>query len=214
MTTGRINQVAVRTWRGCPVKLWRITGPDFQRYGNKLGSDNLAWDIGPGVNRQNFLSGLLFSGFCTENFTHGHRNQPSSKTFVGIGKSEDLQHTCSLTNLPSYKWGRSPDSRWRKICVFWHSWGVFFPWFYCFGDSVLLLDMKNPKYPTKIIFVDDFFGVLCFIHVFTSWKNTKGGGVSSEILSAITWRSLDLDWKLQKADICFVAQHTFRKICA
>jgi hypothetical protein len=78
--------------------------------------------------------------------------------------------------LPSYKWGGSPDSRWRKICVFWHSWGVFFPWFYCFGDSVLLLDMKNPKYPTKIIFVDDFFGVLCFIHVFTSWKNTKGGG--------------------------------------
>jgi hypothetical protein len=46
--------------------------------------------------------------------------------------------------------------------------------------------MKNPKYPKKIIFVDDFFGVLCFIHVFTSWKNTKGGGVSSEILSAIT----------------------------
>ena len=176
MTTGRINQVAVRTWRGCPVKLWRITGPDFQRYGNKLGSDNLAWDIGPGVNRQNFLSGLLFSGFCTENFTHGHRNQPRSKTFVGIGKSEDLQHTCSLTNLPSYKWGRSPDSRWRKICVFWHSWGVFSLDFTALVIVFCCWIWKIQNIPQKLFLLMIF--LVCFVSSMFSraGKTPRGGG--------------------------------------
>ena len=51
---GRINQVAVRTWRGYLISQWRLTGPNFHRFGNKLGSNVIAWDIGPNVNQQNF----------------------------------------------------------------------------------------------------------------------------------------------------------------
>ena len=36
------------TQRGYPIGPWRLIGPDFQRFRNRLGSDKIAWDIGPG----------------------------------------------------------------------------------------------------------------------------------------------------------------------
>ena len=69
MTTGRINQVAVRTEkRVCPFASPQ-TGPEFNV--GKLGSDIVAWDGGPGVNWQTFPSVFVFSGFCTEKRSHG-----------------------------------------------------------------------------------------------------------------------------------------------
>ena len=61
MTTGRINQVAVRYVNKVILHPVRDVGPVFKRVGNRLGSKHFARDGGPSDNRQNFSSGLVFS---------------------------------------------------------------------------------------------------------------------------------------------------------
>ena len=67
MTTGRINQVAVRNVKKVIPHPVRVVGPVFKRVGNRLGSKQVARDIGPSDNRQDFPSGLVFSYFGVEN---------------------------------------------------------------------------------------------------------------------------------------------------
>ena len=75
MTTGRINQVAVRTWVGSQPDVRRHpTGPEFNDSGTTRFLDFECG--GTLVNWQTFPSVLVFSGFCTEKHSHGERSPP------------------------------------------------------------------------------------------------------------------------------------------
>jgi len=87
MTTGRINQVAVRTWVGSRRGVRRRpTGPEFNGSGT---TRFLEFECGGTlVNWQTFPSVLVFSGFCTEKHSHGERSPPLRLLELWYGHSD------------------------------------------------------------------------------------------------------------------------------
>ena len=82
MTTGRINQVAVRNKKKVNPRPDRGRDPYSIVSRNRLGSHEVARDGGPSGTHSNFPSVLVFSGLCTENaFTRTLEPVQGSYTF-------------------------------------------------------------------------------------------------------------------------------------
>jgi len=109
MTTGRINQVAVRTWVGSRRSVRRRpTGPEFNGSGT---TRFLEFECGGTlVNWQTFPSVLVFSGFCTEKHSHGERSPPLRLFELWYGHFDRwIQKQSLAETFASWRWAQNWD---------------------------------------------------------------------------------------------------------